>query len=994
MKIHFSYSSICIKFRLSCLLIYFLFSGFLLAIYGTNYYVNVNSGSDSNPGTIGQPFKTIQKGINTAYAGDTVFVRAGTYTPGVSGLRFIRSGASGSPIVITNYNGESVTIDMNGAPSTNWTNNTGYLDNLTINGFNFINIKWAIVLQGSHNTISNNTLNIFASGTWTGINIWGGSHNYIGYNSVDGANWNGISIECRHNDGDKGRADSNLVEYNNCINSTGHMGINIFPNTSQAQDSMYYNIVRFNIMADNAQSGLYLRSQKNFECYGNLIYGNAQWGIFIHWVSLAASGITTSNAKFYNNTITGNGYDGFYNYCWNNVTLENNIITASGTSNDYPVDMTSYVNPSTITMDYNLYFSTGSNTIISWNSNSNTYTLQQQQTNLGYDLNSYQSNPLFNNVGNSEYTLGSGSPAIDVGVNLGALYNTDMNGNIRGADGHWDIGAYESTIGGSGGNDPPSQPANPTPGNGAINQNTNTTLSWTCSDPNGDPLTYDIYLGTTNNPSLVSSSQSNTSYDPGQLNENTTYYWKTVAKDNQGGTTSGPVWSFSTIVAGSGGGDVIPPELIGVQSVEANQVVLDFSEPLAVDQVSNLGNYLISDQLEVLGAELNPSHERITLTTDQQVLNHIYTIAVNNLTDTAGNVISSQANSLFYKLLDIGSIGYIEHLINNVNASATTDTNTSPAKTLDGLVNGDPDPNSRWAAQVMPQWIQYDLGAVEPISLIAVSFYLWNSGRIYQYSIQTSNDLVQWNDLVTNNTSSSQEWTFNEFTDLYARYVRVICLSNNQGDWAGVWETRIFEPENTTAVELTDFTARVDEKNNVVLNWTSATEENCKEFNITRKEGSNEFFTIGIVPGNGTITEPRSYTFTDKTLKGGHFSYRLEEVDFSGRTSYSNIVEVEVNQPHNFTLEQNYPNPFNPTTNISFSVPAESFVTLKVYDILGNEITTLVNEKKPQGHYTVEFSTRSGSTSGGNVVNLPSGIYLARMEAQGLVFIKKMVLLK
>ena len=87
-----------------------------------------------------------------------------------------------------------------------------------------------------------------------------------------------------------------------------------------------------------------------------------------------------------------------------------------------------------------------------------------------------------------------------------------------------------------------------------MNQNTNSTLSWSCSDPDGDPLTYDVYFGTTSNPPLVGSNQSNTNYDPGQLDNNTTYYWKIVAKDNQGGFTTGPVWSFSTVVSGGGGG--------------------------------------------------------------------------------------------------------------------------------------------------------------------------------------------------------------------------------------------------------------------------------------------------------------------------------------------------------------------------------------------------------------------------------------------------------
>ena len=105
-------------------------------------------------------------------------------------------------------------------------------------------------------------------------------------------------------------------------------------------------------------------------------------------------------------------------------------------------------------------------------------------------------------------------------------------------------------VGGGGGNNPPNQPANPNPGSGAVNQNTNTAVSWSCSDPNGDPLTYDVYFGTTNNPPLVSGDLTGTSYNPGELDSNTTYYWKIVAKDNQGGATAGPEWNFSTLVNG------------------------------------------------------------------------------------------------------------------------------------------------------------------------------------------------------------------------------------------------------------------------------------------------------------------------------------------------------------------------------------------------------------------------------------------------------------
>ena len=113
---------------------------------------------------------------------------------------------------------------------------------------------------------------------------------------------------------------------------------------------------------------------------------------------------------------------------------------------------------------------------------------------------------------------------------------------------------------GGGGNNPPNQPTEPVPANGSLNQLISSTLSWSCSDPNGDPLTYDVYFGTANNPPLASGNQAGTSYNPGALDNNTTYYWKIVAKDNQGATTAGPVWNFSTRLQAAA--DQILPQLI------------------------------------------------------------------------------------------------------------------------------------------------------------------------------------------------------------------------------------------------------------------------------------------------------------------------------------------------------------------------------------------------------------------------------------------------
>jgi predicted GH43/DUF377 family glycosyl hydrolase len=96
------------------------------------------------------------------------------------------------------------------------------------------------------------------------------------------------------------------------------------------------------------------------------------------------------------------------------------------------------------------------------------------------------------------------------------------------------------------------------------------------------------------------------------------------------------------------------------------------------------------------------------------------------------------------------------------------------------------------------------------------------------------------------------------------------------------------------------------------------------------------------------------------------------------------IDEHSLNLPNQFELSQNYPNPFNPTTTINYQIPELSFVTLKVYGVLGNEIATLANEEKPIGSYEVEF----------NATALPSGIYFYRLQAGSFVETKKMVLIK
>ncbi|MGB5287610.1 MAG: T9SS type A sorting domain-containing protein [Ignavibacteriaceae bacterium] len=183
-------------------------------------------------------------------------------------------------------------------------------------------------------------------------------------------------------------------------------------------------------------------------------------------------------------------------------------------------------------------------------------------------------------------------------------------------------------------------------------------------------------------------------------------------------------------------------------------------------------------------------------------------------------------------------------------------------------------------------------------------------------------------------------------------------------------------------VELASFSASAD-KNDVILSWFTATETNNQGFEIQRKAGG-EYQKIGFVEGKGTTTEIQNYLFRDEELLSGSYSYRLRQVDFDGSFAYSDEVEIEISQPNVFYLGQNYPNPFNPSTNIKYSIPQDGMVSLKVYDLLGKEVTTLVNEPQQAGTFDVVFS---GS-------NLASGVYYYQLKAGDLTSTKKLMLTK
>lgn len=190
-------------------------------------------------------------------------------------------------------------------------------------------------------------------------------------------------------------------------------------------------------------------------------------------------------------------------------------------------------------------------------------------------------------------------------------------------------------------------------------------------------------------------------------------------------------------------------------------------------------------------------------------------------------------------------------------------------------------------------------------------------------------------------------------------------------------------------VEMTSFTASVV-GNAVELKWQTATETNNRGFEIYKSVSGSSFSKIGFVAGNGTTTEVKSYSFVDRDVRAGeNYGYRIKQIDFDGTFEYSKVVNVNGITPSEFSLEQNYPNPFNPSTNIAYSVPVKSDVTLEVYNLIGQKVMTLVQGSVNAGKHVVQMDGSS----------MASGIYLVKLNAIGedgsqFTSSKKMTLMK
>lgn len=190
-------------------------------------------------------------------------------------------------------------------------------------------------------------------------------------------------------------------------------------------------------------------------------------------------------------------------------------------------------------------------------------------------------------------------------------------------------------------------------------------------------------------------------------------------------------------------------------------------------------------------------------------------------------------------------------------------------------------------------------------------------------------------------------------------------------------------------VELASFTSSVSNRN-VTLNWSTVSEQNNAGFDIEKKSAASETWSkVGNVSGAGNSNSIKNYSYSENNASAGKYNYRLKQIDFNGNFKYYELAnEVNIGVPERFNLAQNYPNPFNPTTNINYDLPFDSKVAIKIFDVTGREVASLVNQVQTAGYYSVSF----------NASALSSGVYFYSINAQGgsQSFVKsmKMMLIK
>ncbi len=309
----------------------------------------------------------------------------------------------------------------------------------------------------------------------------------------------------------------------------------------------------------------------------------------------------------------------------------------------------------------------------------------------------------------------------------------------------------------------------------------------------------------------------------------------------------------------------------------------------------------------------------------------------------------------------------------------------------------------------------------------AIPHNVWANGAIAETYVSTSGrsflppptygqSLVA--DLVQEGISGVKGYVYEPFSSamaiayiLFDRYTsgynlaESFSMSSRYCSWMDVIvgdpKTSIDGPPAPLPIQLQHFEAhRVGNTNALRLSWGTLSETNNYGFYLQHRDSSTQTFMDlagSFVQGHGTTLIPQEYSWIHPNVPPGTHSYRLRQIDLDGTIYYTEAISFTIGaltgvgkdgMPSRFTLSQNYPNPFNPSTEIRYENPTLGRIRLMIFNEIGEEISTLIDEVQQPGMHAITFSTS------GALTQLASGTYFYRIETDNQVISKKMVLLR
>jgi len=494
---------------------------------------------------------------------------------------------------------------------------------------------------------------------------------------------------------------------------------------------------------------------------------------------------------------------------------------------------------------------------------------------------------------------------------------------------------------------------------------TKITLTWqAATDEQSGVTNYLIYRDGTSSPTtLLATVGKVTEYIDETYSENQTFYYRVKAKNTAGILSA----NFSNVVSINTGADVTKPVVSYISSNnDSNTVIVEFSERVDITTAETVGNYSIDKSAMVLNAKLALDQRQVIITTSPLV-DTTYTLTVKNVKDkaiTPNTILESfpifrhqnlSANIVAsYNLEEIKVVG-ADSLI--VDASANVN---------NGIIKNGPVISEGFLGNAMQfdgadDYVQFQSSSSFDLPSGAVSISVWTVLNYMPTDLPTAFGPIfdsETDNYVIYEDRGNNELRFKAATSGGAARPGIKAAELKTGEWLHI--VGVYDGTNTKIY-----------MNGILKSTLPLTGTVNKGQVATLGKSGTSFFS-------GKIDNVQIF---NKAL-----TYQ-EVSDMYAKTKASPILTALENEeinPENFELKQNYPNPFNPSTVISWQLSVGNIVTLKVYDVLGREVATLVNQFQTAGDHSVTF----------NADGFASGLYFYKLDAGSFRSIKKMVLLK